>query len=43
VRERTTTTTTRNYRPRYRWRTVCRTTYRNGERRRVCRRVRYRR
>ena len=40
VRERT--TVTRYARPRYRWRNVCRTTYRYGERRRVCRRVRYR-
>lgn len=42
VRERT-TMVRRNYnRPRWRARNVCRTTYRYGERRRVCRRVRYR-
>jgi hypothetical protein len=46
VRERTTTTIRRGGydRPRYRYRTVCRTRYdRDGDRRRVCRRVRYRR
>ena len=40
VRQRSTTTTRRNYRQGNRWRNVCRTTYRYGERRRVCRRVR---
>ena len=42
VRERTTVTRRNWNRPRYRTRNVCRTTVRYGERRRVCRRVRYR-
>ena len=41
-RERTTVTRRGYDRPRYRTRNVCRTTVRYGERRRVCRRVRYR-
>ena len=36
--------TERNYvRPKPKWRNVCRTTWRNGERRRVCKRQRVRR
>lgn len=42
TRERTTVTRRGYDRPRYRFRTACRTTVRYGERRRVCRRIRYR-
>ena len=42
VRERTTVHRRGYDRPRYRTRNVCRTTVRYGERRRVCRQVRYR-